>query len=326
MASAPASSYWQDYYKNQNQSSPTSLFGNPSTFTAAANTQGTDYDAIMKQYDDVIKNMGTNPLVSGVAGVSKVGSPNPLAFSAIAPQITPYKQSSNVTNSLASLKNLTDTGGYSEADKANLRERGISPTRSIYAGAQRNVERQRALSGGYSPNFNAVQAKMAREEADQIGNINTNVNAGIAQNVASNKISIAPSYASASANANAAKTAADQKNADIVNQINQINSQGKFSADEFNTSVADSIAKFNAGNENQNNQFNVNSALEAAKFNKSNALNTFFESIKGKNSLYGTTPALTNLFGNQVGQAAQINQNQQDINTRRYGLVGQFGR
>lgn len=106
----------------------------------------------------------------------------------------------NSSQPMQNFGELASTGGYSEADKANLRERGISPIRSIYAGANRDVDRQKAIQGGYSPNYGAVKAKMARDLSSQIGDQVTNVNAGIAQNVAQNRVSLAPSYASAAFN------------------------------------------------------------------------------------------------------------------------------
>lgn len=98
---------------------------------------------------------------------------------------------------MQNLGELASTGGYSEADKANLRERGISPIRSIYAGANRDVDRQKAIQGGYSPNYGAVKTKLARDLSSQIGDQVTNVNAGIAQNVAQNRVGLAGTYANA---------------------------------------------------------------------------------------------------------------------------------
>jgi hypothetical protein len=317
---------------------PTALFGNPATFTAAANTQANDYDKIMSQYDDLIKSSAQNPIAPGTVTASQVSAPQhvsatPVSFNPVTAKTSEYTQSGDVSNSLSKLSDLATTGGYSDADKADLRARGISPTRSIYANAQENVNRNKALSGGYSPNFGAVQAKMAREESDQISNIDTNVNAGIAQNVASNKLAAAPAYASASATANAARTEADRHNADIINQINEFNSSEGLQAGEFNSSSGLDAAKFNSsgdfsaasGNANRTdsaNQFNVQAALDAAKANRGFSTSV----LQGKTSLYGTTPALTNTFGNQVMQAGQLGQNQQQINNNRFGQIGNLAR
>lgn len=316
--------------------SPTNQFGNPATFTAAANTQASDYDKIMAQYDDLAKSASSNPITAAPIAPTNAGAPgmvsaSPVSFKAVSPQTTNYTQSGDVTKSLSDLSNLVDTGGYSAADIADIRARDISPIRSIYSNAQQNVERQKALAGGYSPSFNATQAKMARDESSQIGDVTTNANAGIAQNVASNKIAAASPYASASASANAAKTAADLANANIVNQANEFNSSGSIQADEFNSGQATQAGEFNssvgAANAEANanratstTEFNTQEALDAAKANRS--LTT--SALAGKTNLYGTTPALVNTFGNQVMQAGQMGRNQQQINNQRQTQI--FGR
>lgn len=284
----------------------TSSFGNPATFTAAANTQASDYDKIMAQYADLVKSFSANPAAPATIAPQAAVNYHPTTA-----QTTNYAQSGDVTSSLSDLKGLADTGGYSEADKANIRERDISPTRSIYANAQQNIERSKALSGGYSPSFNATTAQMTRDEADQIGGINVAANAGIAQNVAANKLSAASPYASASASANAAKTSVDQGNTNIVNQINADNAARQTQVDQTNADRATQANEFNASVTNQANQFNKSGAVGA---------------VQGQASLYGTTPALTNTFGNQVVQAGQLGQSQQNLNNQKFNTVVNAGR
>jgi hypothetical protein len=235
---------------------PFQQFGDPASFTAGAQKQAYDYDTIMKNYENVIGDAKTNPIT------------------ALMPQ---YSQSADVTKSLSDLSGLSDTGGYTPEGIANIRERDISPTRSIYANAQQNVERTKALGGGYSPNFNATQAQMARDESNQIASVDTAANAGIAQNVAANRLAASGSYAGAAANANNERTSVDQSNA--------------------------------------------NRDLEARLSNRG----AITGAIGGEANLYGTTPALTNTFGNQVMQARGSDQQQQQLNQQQqrdiYGLA-----
>ena len=263
---------------------PISSFGDPSNYSAAASTQAADYDAIMKQYADLAQQYKTNPITA-----------TNITPQTVQATTAPYAQSSDVTGSLKNLSDLATTGGYSDANIADIRARDISPIRSIYSNAQRNVDQARTIGGGYSPNFDAVQAQMARDEANQIANTTTAVNAGIAQNVASNKLSAAPNYASAAGSANSTKLAADQANANIVNQINQ----GNQSAD-LTAQGANQAANLSAQSQNRGGQLGA---------------------VQGQASLYGTTPALTNTFGNQVAQAAQIGQNQQQLDTNRQRMI-----
>lgn len=296
---------------------PTSLFGNPATFTAAANTQASDYDRIMKQYADLLNKNNQNPIRSSTITPQTTGAQLTPAPDNISPTLSPHSQSSDVTGSLSNLSNLATTGGYSSGDVSDIRARDISPIRAIYANAQRNVERQRALQGGYSPNFGALQAKMAREESSQIGDMNTRVNADIAQGIASNKLTAAPSYASSSANANAALTAADQHNADIVNQINEANASRAFDASQSNAQTINQINQANANRTLSADTTNANNLFNSQTANQNNT----FGAIQGQTSLYGTTPALTNTFGDQVAQAAQIKQNQQQVNQQALSPV-----
>lgn len=292
---------------------PLSSFGNPASFTAAARTQGNDYDAIMKSYRDFLNTNNAGSLSPTNITPQNVSLPNEVIPREVTPTLSPYSQSEDVTKSLADLSDLATTGGLSEGDIANIRARDISPIRSIYANAQRNVERQRALQGGNSPNFNAVQSKMAREESDIIGNKTTDVNAGIAEMVQRGKLSAAPAYASASSSEAARKAESNRINAEIVNQINEANA-GRF--ERANTGNINRALDVNTGNVTRNYESqvaNTNRALQESLARRQASLSA----LEGMKSLYGTTPALTSLFGNQVSQAANISQNQQQINQQR---------
>jgi hypothetical protein len=248
---------------------PTKQYGNPNTFTSAANQQAKDYDKIMGMYEDVYNQ----------------GKQNPLTFNPVTGQTTQYSKSADVTKSLGDLSELSSTGGYSAQGIQDLRSRGVSPIRASYANAERNINRGRSLSGGYSPNSGALRAKMAREQGDLLSQRMTDINAGIAQNVATNRLSAAPAYSGAAQRENEARTGVDTKNADIMNDI----------------------AKFNASG-----------SLDAQRSRFNNQLGA----VEGMRGLYGTTPALTNLFGQQISDTTRLGQSQQEINNRN--KIGQM--
>lgn len=77
--------------------------------------------------------------------------------------------------------NFAKTGGFSPEDLANIRARSISPIRSIYSNALANMQRQKALTGGYMPNAAAATAKMAREQSAGAADASTNAEAMIAE-------------------------------------------------------------------------------------------------------------------------------------------------
>lgn len=232
-------------------------------YNTAVEQQAGDYDSIMKAYRDYALTQSSNP---------KQGQ--------YTPTTSPYEKTADVTKSLADLSSLTDTGGYTPQGIQELRARGMSPIRSIYAGANRDIDRQRSLQGGYSPNYGAMKLRMGRDMSESIGKQMSDVNAGIAQNVASNKLSAAPNYASAAATQGAAQNQHGLANANIMNEA----------------------GRFNAG---QGNQTNTN----------------ILGAIQGQANLYGTTPALSSLFGQQAVTGASL-QNQINQSGQNAALTG----
>jgi len=91
-------------------------------------------------------------------------------------------------SAVGGFQNFAQTGGFSPEDLQNIRNRATSGIRSAYSSAQDNIERQRRLQNGYSPNYTAAQAKMARDESQSIADANTNANAAIAQMVQQGKL------------------------------------------------------------------------------------------------------------------------------------------
>lgn len=104
----------------------------------------------------------------------------------VAPTVTPQPiQSGGYTNPLreSGYEEFARTGGFSPTDLANIRARAVSPVRAVYANAMQNVNRQRALQGGYSPGYNIMQGRLARQQSSGISDAATNAEAGIAEMV-----------------------------------------------------------------------------------------------------------------------------------------------
>ncbi len=83
----------------------------------------------------------------------------------------------NITNRM---NNFADTGGFSPTDLSNIRARSNAPIRGMYAGANREVDRSRALQGGYSPGYGVLKARMARDESSGLSDAATNTEGMIA--------------------------------------------------------------------------------------------------------------------------------------------------
>jgi len=82
---------------------------------------------------------------------------------------------------LSGYSKFAETGGFSPDDLANIRARAISPIRATYANAEREVNRQKSLQGGYSPGFGVLKARMAREQGQSGAEATTNAEANIAE-------------------------------------------------------------------------------------------------------------------------------------------------
>ncbi len=342
---------------NSPEKPPPSVFD---AYQGAIKQTGSDYDELMNNYRNQMKSgpIGT-PISdtyrsggpSGGGGVANPAAVNytpqaippsilfnptaaptqtqftptaagtPSTFNPSEVHITPYSEGADTTSAIANLKGLADTGGYTAQGQQDIRERGISPIRSVYANAQRGLERSKALGGGYSPNNAAVTAKMAREQSGLVSGAVTDINAGLAQNIAANRLSAAPMYSGAVANEAAQRTNAEQMNTGIRNQVAQFNTTGRTQNEQFNANLAAEIAKANASGMNQNAQFNAGNinAVNMANATGQNEMGRFNTKlgadIAGQNAGNQLTADVAN--ANARNRANEFNANLSDRNTDR---------
>lgn len=231
--------------------------------------ENSEYDLQHGDYTDIMKRFRDLYDQSGNADNYK--------FSPVTAEQATYRKSADTTAALASLKDLAETGGLSAADQQNLRARGVSPIRAQYATAQRDMDRQRRLSGGYSPNFGAVTSKMARDQSSLIADQMDKVNANIAEMVQSGKLSAAPNYASAA-----------QAESELASKFELSNTDAR----------------------NQSNMFNARGMMDSRMQQHGDRM----DAARGMTQLYGTTPARSSLYGNQALNTAQF---QQGVNQQK---------
>ena len=239
-------------------------------YPAGVEQQAEDYDTIMGGYRNILDEFGggKDPYAELKA---KYGN-----LSKITPESYNYTRSPEVTESFGKLRNLAETGGYEAGELADLRARGISPIRATYANAMRNVNRQRSLSGGYSPNYNATMSRMTRDLSEQVAGATTNVNAAIAERVAAGRQAAIPQFAQYTGAENELANKYGAGNVEARNRAAEINAQRELES------------------------LNAQRGLEDLSSGRK------LSALSGMQSLYGTTPALVNTFGNQAAQAAQL--------------------
>lgn len=258
----------------------------PAIYSSAIAQTGEDYDSIMNQYKSLGNSVGLN---------NKADYGQKVNYSPISPQFTNDVGGAD----LSGLRDFSETGGYSDGDVANIRERAISPIRSIYDSANRNLLRQKNLQGGYSPNLPAAQAKMARESSNLISGRTTDANAQIAQMVQSGKLAGLSTLAPLEA-------AETRRRQDIM---------------DTNTNIANQAAIFNANKQTETTGFNNDVGKSNATLND-NEFNKILETIRGQQSTYGTTPALASTIGNQTLNAASVANNLPPVRQAAKGSEG----
>lgn len=100
--------------------------------------------------------------------------------------------------SLDTFGNFAQTGGFSPQDIQNIRARAVAPIRGVYSNARADVDRQRRLQHGFSPNYTAATAKMGRDQAYSTADASTNAEAMIAELLQKGKLAGAEGLAGTS--------------------------------------------------------------------------------------------------------------------------------
>lgn len=223
-----------------------------------------DYTDIMNQYRSIASGTGS-AAGGGGGGDYSYGAeswePNLIQYNDPFKSYTGYEEFSN-------------TGGYSPQDIANMRARGVSPIRAAYANAQREVARQRSLQGGYSPNAIALQARMAREQGQLGADTLTNVEAGLAE--ARNKGRLA--------------------GLEGMTDVEKQRLAGDLDVQKYNANAKNTAAQSNTAARNAAAAGSASNAMNAAAASRGDQL----AALRGMTSLYGTTPGMAQLYGDQV--------------------------
>lgn len=253
------------------------VLGSPGITSAAIQQNAQDYDNIMGQYNTLLDSART-------ARTNRTNTP--ISSQPISPTMLSYSQSPALANAIGEFGAVARAGGFAGNEEADLRSRAISPIKSIYATAQRNLNRGKNLSGGYSPNYNAATAKMAREQSSMIGRAMTDANAAIADRKISGRLQAMPQYTGMLAGEEAARRGIEAQNA----------------------STANTFAEGNRDWDMRSRMFN--SQQDADDFLREQNI------IQGMTSLYGTTPANAALYGSQQAQQQNIAQNATDARNR----------
>jgi hypothetical protein len=169
-------------------------------------------------------------------------------------------------------RDFAQTGGYSPTDVQELRARGVAPIRAAYGNTMMELNRARALGGsGGAPNYIAAASKAQREMPGQMADAMTGVNAELANSIRQGKL------------------------AGLSGMAGVGSTMGGMAGQDAGRSLQAAMSNQNADLQAQ--QLSEQS-LQSLRQNQ-------LEGLRGQTSLYGTTPGMASMFGNQALSAYQ---------------------
>lgn len=92
---------------------------------------------------------------------------------------------------------FSKTGGYSDADKANIRARGTSGVPAMYGRMKDEADRFASVQGGYGPGRAALMSRMGRDQAGAASEASRNAEMGINEAVRTGRMSAAEAMSGA---------------------------------------------------------------------------------------------------------------------------------
>lgn len=174
---------------------------------------------------------------------------------------------------LPTYREFAQTGGYSPTDIQELRARGVSPIRAAYGNTMMELNRARSLGGqSGTPNYIAALSRAQRELPEQLASATTDVNAKLAEDIRSGRL--------------AGATGLRGVGGDIGG-----------------------LASGEAGRQLQASLANQEADLRAQTLGEQSLQNlrqSQLASMGGQASLYGTTPGMSSMFGNQALNSYQL--------------------
>ena len=181
-------------------------------------------------------------------------------------------------------RDFANTGGYSAQDIQELRARGINPIRSAYGNTIRELSRANTLGGG-AANYIAARSRAQRELPQQMADAMTTVNANLAEQIRQGKL------------------------AGLAGITGIGQTMGGLSDSEAGRLLQAALA-------------NSSGELQAAGMTE-NAYNNWIGNRMGaldaQRGLYGTTPGMASMFGNQAMQGLGM-RGQLEANRNNFSL------
>lgn len=308
---------------------------------------------ILKGYQDLYKNStGTTDMFGGNFGGSGGYTPqiytpqlaNTERASAASADVSKYiGQSADVANKLGQggewdprirqgYGDLATTGGYSENDISNIRNRAASQSPAFFD-AVRNRMSQKANAAGVNQGsiFGAASDRLTRDSARQGAENSLNAELGLQDQIRQGKLSGLSGLTNLDTSSNQFRGQGMQGLLGAGNAENDVSM--------FNAGQGNQVSMFNAGQGNEMNRYNTSNINDASQYNISNAnsaaaagasaanaarsekVREYMAGLSGMQDVYGSTPAelarqenlmMQERFGNTSNIGQNIGQRMQN--------------
>lgn len=175
------------------------------------------------------------------------------------------------------------TGGYSEGDRQNIRDRANSQVPAMFGRIRDEGNRQAVVQGGYGPGRMAMMGRMGRDQAAAAGDVSLNAETGIMDRVNQGRQWGGSAMAEAEQGLGDIRLRSTGGAADLENRMGDSINQGR----QYGTSGLQSLAEGDRQAQMQVDAQNASAGRWASEF----GLRQKLEGIEGLRSLYGSVPA-----------------------------------
>lgn len=176
------------------------------------------------------------------------------------------------------------TGGYTPESIANIKAQALSPIGSYATGTREELDRRRALQGGYAPGFDAANRQLQRQTSRAIADTSLAANVGIQDRINEGRQwgigGLAQAEGAVAGLQSGNKLAGMQAAGGLELQLQDTISRYRAMGLSMEQATAQALAEFDA--------MNVQNQMMAGQFNILNAQNMQMAGLGGLRDVYGT--------------------------------------
>lgn len=144
-------------------------------------------------------------------------------------------------------KDMADTGGFTPADKVKYMQQATATVPAMYQSMADDMQRRRAVQGGYSPGFTQSQGLLARTQSQSMNDAVRNAQVGLNTQVNSNKLAGAGGLQAGQGAFSTLQTGNQLRSIDAETAANQqaqaLRQQGEIAGTGLETSQANTAAE-----------------------------------------------------------------------------------